>query len=262
VELKEIIEESASEVAAEQNEAAPPATDPEPAPTPVPVPEAVAQEQPAMSAQQQQSDAIPALLEMLKVSKVVPHWPMYLRTFKQFLRSLQPPFDERTYGLSSAYDLARMAHREGLLRVERNRQGILRIYPGDRFPRTGRIEEQAVLEQPVQEAAAFAEPETVGLYPEAMIPELQEQLAEPTAVQQEQLFPIEEQATEITSQAEPEQPASESEPAPTEIQMEAVEISAEPEQKPKSRRSRKPFTGKAAKTGKSEVRKPRSKKEK
>jgi uncharacterized LabA/DUF88 family protein len=81
------------------------------------------------------SEASKILEEQLRDSKIKPHWPMYLRTFKQLLRSLQPPFDERQFGLSSTYDLARQAHRDGLLHVERNRQGILRIFPGERFPK-------------------------------------------------------------------------------------------------------------------------------
>ena len=81
------------------------------------------------------SEASKVLEELLRDSKVRPHWPMYLRTFKQMLRSLQPPFDERQYGLMSTYDLVRQAHRDGLLHVERNRQGILRIFPGERFPK-------------------------------------------------------------------------------------------------------------------------------
>ena len=95
---------------------------------------AASPEQPSTAPQA--SEAVAALQELLKDSKSKPHWPMYLRTFKQFLRSLQPPFDERQYGLSSTYDLVRQAHRDGLLRVERNRQGILRIFPAERFPRT------------------------------------------------------------------------------------------------------------------------------
>ncbi|MBN2338209.1 MAG: NYN domain-containing protein [Acidobacteria bacterium] len=80
-------------------------------------------------------EAIRALEEALRDSRSRPHWPMYLRTFKQMIRSLQPPFDEHQYGISSIYDLVRQAHRDGLLHVERNRQGILRIFPGDRFPK-------------------------------------------------------------------------------------------------------------------------------
>jgi uncharacterized LabA/DUF88 family protein len=100
----------------------------------------------ALPAPAQPSEAIKVLEELFRESKIKPHWPMYLRTFKQFLRSLQPPFDERQYGLPSTYDLARQAHRDGLLRVERNRQGILRIFPAERYPRSAP-------ELPVDEAA-------------------------------------------------------------------------------------------------------------
>jgi len=76
-----------------------------------------------------------ALEEIFRDAKIQPHWPMYLRAFKQLLKSLQPSFDERQYGFSSTYDLVRQAQRDGLLHIERNRQGILRIFPGDRFPK-------------------------------------------------------------------------------------------------------------------------------
>jgi uncharacterized LabA/DUF88 family protein len=86
------------------------------------------------------------------------HWPMYLRSFKQFLRAADPSFDERRFGCSSIYDLARQAQREGLLRIERNRQGILRIFLGDQFSAA------APEHPPVEEAASAEEiviPETV-----------------------------------------------------------------------------------------------------
>jgi uncharacterized LabA/DUF88 family protein len=93
------------------------------------------------------TDAIKVLLDAIKESKSRPHWPMYLRAFKQYLRALQPPFDERQFGLSSTYELVRLAQREGILRVERNRQGILRIFPAERFPRVA--PEQSVVEETV-----------------------------------------------------------------------------------------------------------------
>jgi hypothetical protein len=47
---------------------------------------------------------------------------MYLRNVKQILRQTAPPFDERAYGFGSLVDLLRAAQREGLLRVDRDRQ--------------------------------------------------------------------------------------------------------------------------------------------
>ena len=98
----------------------------------------------ATSAPLQMSDAVIVLEEFFRNSTSKPHWPLYLRTLKQLLRSRQPQFDERQYGISSTYDLARQAQRDGLFHIERNRQGILRIFPGERFPKqVGELEEIA-----------------------------------------------------------------------------------------------------------------------
>jgi hypothetical protein len=55
-------------------------------------------------------------------------WPLYLRMVKQILRSQTPPFDERAYGFPSLVDLLRAAHKEGAFRVERDRQGVIRVF--------------------------------------------------------------------------------------------------------------------------------------
>jgi len=55
-------------------------------------------------------------------------WPLYLRTVKQILRSQTPPFDERAYGFPSLVDLLRASHKEGAFRVERDRQGVIRVF--------------------------------------------------------------------------------------------------------------------------------------
>ncbi|MEJ2245605.1 MAG: NYN domain-containing protein [Acidobacteriota bacterium] len=102
----------------------------------------------------QPSEATRVLQELLRESKSKPHWPLYLRTFKQFLRTLQPTFDEHQFGITSTYDLVRQAQKDGLLRVERNRQGILRIYPGELFPRETT---ETVPEEPVQDGKAKPE---------------------------------------------------------------------------------------------------------
>ncbi len=88
----------------------------------------------------QLAEAVRAVQEAIQNSTSRPHWPMYLRTFKQFLRSANPPLDERRLGISNLYDLVRQAQRDGVLRVERNRQGILRIFPGDRLAQSAQEE--------------------------------------------------------------------------------------------------------------------------
>jgi len=56
---------------------------------------------------------------------------MYLRNVKQFIKNATPAFDERKYGFPSFMDAVRAAQRAGILRLDRNRQGILRVYPGN-----------------------------------------------------------------------------------------------------------------------------------
>ncbi len=55
-------------------------------------------------------------------------WPLYLRTIKQLLRAQEPPFDERAYGFPTLVDLLRASHKEGAFRVERDRQGVIRVF--------------------------------------------------------------------------------------------------------------------------------------
>ncbi|MGA2264284.1 MAG: NYN domain-containing protein [Acidobacteriota bacterium] len=101
--------------------------------------------------------AVSAVRQILEQMGTKSHWPMYLRSFKHFLRSADSSFDERRYGISSIHDLVRLTQREGLLRIERNRQGILRIYLGDQFPQVAQpkslveVAEFVPTEAPVQE---------------------------------------------------------------------------------------------------------------
>ena len=127
------------------------------------------------------------------------HWPMYLRSFKQLLRSTEAGFDERSYGFTSVYDLVRQAQREGLLRIERNRKGILRIFPGDRVA--------APVEQPVEPLPPPVEETAVAPPPEPF----------ETAVE--------------AAQAEPEQPQPETVVMEMPVEI-AVEPSPEPERQP------------------------------
>jgi len=55
-------------------------------------------------------------------------WPLYLRQVKQIVRAQAPPFDERAYGFASLVDLLRASHKEGAFRVERDRQGVIRVF--------------------------------------------------------------------------------------------------------------------------------------
>ena len=73
-------------------------------------------------------DGVALVRRVLAEASAEPRWPMYPRQFKQFLRNAQPDFDERKYG--SIADLMRACQKDGLLRLERDRQGALRVFGG------------------------------------------------------------------------------------------------------------------------------------
>ena len=66
--------------------------------------------------------------QVLAEATTPPRWPMYLRQMKQFIRTARPDFDERRYG--SLQDLLRACQKDGLVRLERDRQGGLRAFAG------------------------------------------------------------------------------------------------------------------------------------
>jgi uncharacterized LabA/DUF88 family protein len=57
-------------------------------------------------------------------------WPMYLRNVKQIVRAADAGFDERRYGFAGLMDLLRACQRDGLVRLERDRRGGLRVFQG------------------------------------------------------------------------------------------------------------------------------------
>jgi uncharacterized LabA/DUF88 family protein len=60
----------------------------------------------------------------------VRRWPMYLRNVKQLIRQVNADFDERAYGFANLVDLLRAAARENVVRVDRDRQGVIRVFQG------------------------------------------------------------------------------------------------------------------------------------
>lgn len=71
-------------------------------------------------------DGVALVRRLLGEAATQPRWPMYPRQFKQFLKAAQPDFDERRYG--SIADLMRACQKDGILRLERDRQGGLRVF--------------------------------------------------------------------------------------------------------------------------------------
>jgi uncharacterized LabA/DUF88 family protein len=80
------------------------------------------------------ADGIREIRRLFQSAPRPPRWPMYIRQLKQYLRSVDATFDERKYGFETLGDLMRACQRDGVLRIERDRQGGMRIFPGTLTP--------------------------------------------------------------------------------------------------------------------------------
>src|SRR5262245_19623298 len=97
-------------------------------------------------------DGIRAVQRAIHEAQAPPRWPMYVRQAKQFLRNAIDNFDERKYGFASVVDLLRAAGKEGVLRIERDRQGAVRVFPGPNLatrPVAPRFEEPVELDETI-----------------------------------------------------------------------------------------------------------------
>jgi len=83
----------------------------------------------------QQAEAVSLLRRVIENASTPPRWPMYVRNVKQLLRAAEAGFDERRYGFGGILDLLRGAQRDMVLRLERDRQGVLRVFPGPALQR-------------------------------------------------------------------------------------------------------------------------------
>jgi len=155
VELKDTLPPEAEE--AVEREAVPqaaPASIPTPAPAPSPTNGQMAESAGPTPTPMQSEEIVRAMQEAFQNSKVTPHWPMYLRNVKQFIKNSSPTFDEHRYGFHSFLEAVRSAQRAGLFRLERNRQGILRVFPGNQIsqmqrPAGSRSDETVVTARPI-----------------------------------------------------------------------------------------------------------------
>ena len=117
-------------------------------------------------------------------------WPMYVRNVKQLLRAYRGDghagangneapgnvgpggnagpggFDERQYGFGGLMDLMRACQKEGLLRVERDRRGGLRVFPGQALQRTDLPQDQTPREAAELQAVPSERAETQETEPE------------------------------------------------------------------------------------------------
>src|SRR5688500_3869490 len=77
------------------------------------------------------AEAVAEVRRLFQAALQPPRWPMYVRQVKQYLRGVDPAFDERTFGFQSLNDLLRACQKDGLFRMERDRQGVVRFFQGN-----------------------------------------------------------------------------------------------------------------------------------
>jgi uncharacterized LabA/DUF88 family protein len=77
-------------------------------------------------------------------------WPMYLRNVKQILRQAEGGFDERRYGFGGLMDLLRACQKEGLVRIERDRRGGLRVFAGSALQARPAVEPTRPVDEPLE----------------------------------------------------------------------------------------------------------------
>ena len=137
------------------------ATEESPSRQPQPSSEPAAREVAAPVNGNRAADGIREIRRLFQTAQRQPRWPMYIRQLKQYLRAVDATFDERKYGFETLGDLMRACQRDGLLRIERDRQGGMRIFPGTLAPPAGQApmaDEGDAQEGDVQDSGAWAAP--------------------------------------------------------------------------------------------------------
>jgi uncharacterized LabA/DUF88 family protein len=121
-------------------------------------------------------DGYRVIVQALSRSGASPRFPMYVRQFKQFVKTFDENFDEHRYGFAGILDALRYGQREGLFRLDRARQGGVRVHPGPRYQMLTKS----------SEAAPLADLLAAGERPQHGLPPLD---VEAVAVQETQLAP-------------------------------------------------------------------------
>jgi uncharacterized LabA/DUF88 family protein len=111
-----------------------------------------------------QSEGVAEVRRLLGGSTAL-RFPMYVRNVRQVLRAADASFDERRFGFGGLMDLLRACQRDGLLRLERDRRGALRVFPGSQLGSTVRdfapVDREAVQDAGVTTEGAIYEAEPV-----------------------------------------------------------------------------------------------------
>ncbi|MGB2717190.1 MAG: NYN domain-containing protein [Vicinamibacterales bacterium] len=138
------------------------------------------------------ADGVRELRRVFESTRTAPRWPMYLRQAKQFIRSIDASFDERKFGFGNLLDLLRAAQREGLFKLERDRQGSVRLFPGPSMPSVTAADDDN--RGNVAETAPAAATDTIApeswSQDENSIPEPEPEIVEAAAVQEIDVAPV------------------------------------------------------------------------
>ena len=131
------------------------------------------------------ADGIREVRRLFQSAQNPPRWPMYIRQAKQFLRNVDMSFDERKYGFASLVDLMRACQREGLFRIERDRQGVMRLFPGNVMqPDAADDDNRGNVAEPVAAASSPSEwsPEEMPAEPEVVEGDVVQEMNTPAQV--------------------------------------------------------------------------------
>ena len=107
------------------------------APAPAAAPAAAAPIAAALAAPvdaEQVQQSVEATRDIFNRAAQPPRWPMYVRQLKQYMRAVDSAFDERKFGFGTIMEFLRVCQREGIFRLERDRRGQIRVFPGSGLP--------------------------------------------------------------------------------------------------------------------------------
>jgi uncharacterized LabA/DUF88 family protein len=108
-----------------------------------------------------------------------PNRPIYLRHIRQGLRAADPSSEERRYDFRAILNLLHRAQREGLVRLQRDRKGVWRIFPVTKTTETPPAEMPSAepIAEPADSTLEFSPPEADVAWDETA-PPVQEVMAE------------------------------------------------------------------------------------
>lgn len=88
-----------------------------------------------------------------KLQDLRPGKPTYVRHMAQAIRGVDPEFDEADYGFRTLTELMHMGEREGIVKMQRDRQGAWRVTPMDGVEATNGAASDGPVADPEAEAA-------------------------------------------------------------------------------------------------------------